>query len=78
MEIGIAEALSYFLMYLGWILLTYSTFSELPRIARVVVWSVIAIVVGYFLNKNLTQGFSVGFFCFLFLYVFDERVLNGS
>lgn len=78
MAMKFAGALSYFLMYLGWVLVTYSSFSELSRIVRVIFWSFIAAVVGYFLNENLISGLGVGVFILLFLYLFDEQVLNAS
>ena len=78
MAMKIAAVLSYFLMYMGWVLVTYSSFSELSRIVRVMFWSFIAAAVGYFLDENLIHGVGVGFFCLLFLCIFDAQILNGS
>lgn len=77
-DVSIIKILACFLIYLAWILLTYSSFCSFSRLARVLIWGVIAVGLLYLLHFSIGYAVMPGFLCIGLLYAYDEQAMNAS
>lgn len=77
-DVSVIKVLFCFLIYLAWILLTYSSFCNFSRLARVLSWEMIAVGLLYLLHFSIGFVVMVGFLCIGLLYAYDEQAMNAS
>lgn len=77
-DVRVIEILACFLIYLAWILLTYSSFCSFSRLVRVLSWGAIAVGLLYLLHFSIGYAVMLGFLCIGLLYAYDEQAMNAS